>query len=180
MTPPIRKEGPMTASITAARPTGEAEFVEAMSAVTQPVAVVTAATTEKPFGLTVGSFVSVSVQPMLISVSLNNQSLTLDSAEQTRRIGVNLLGAGGRAIAVQFARSGIDRFAGIIWRWDRGLPRLGQGQIWIPCSVERLVPAGDHTIVIARVDGVEQVPGATLAYRARSYVTTTPIPADEI
>jgi flavin reductase (DIM6/NTAB) family NADH-FMN oxidoreductase RutF len=154
-------------------------FIEAMSAVTQPVSVVTAAAPDRPFGLTVGSFVSVSVRPKLISVALNNQSLTLTAAIETGRLGVNILGLDGTATAARFARTGVDRFASVPWRWDQGLPRLELAQIWIPCSLRSAIAAGDHTILLAEVDDVTRVPGPTLAYRDRGYVAAQALPEPE-
>ena len=62
---------------------------------------------------------------------------------------------------------------------DQGLPRLELAQIWVPCSLRSAVAAGDHTILLAEVDDVTQVPGPTLAYRDRGYVTAQPLPAAE-
>ncbi|SEG93371.1 Flavin reductase like domain-containing protein, partial [Actinacidiphila yanglinensis] len=54
----------------------------------------------------------------------------------------------------RFATSGIDRFAAPT-RWrrlERGEPVLEGVAGWLRVGIEQVVPAGDHRIVIARVE----------------------------
>jgi flavin reductase (DIM6/NTAB) family NADH-FMN oxidoreductase RutF len=68
---------------------------------------------------------------------------------------VNFLDAEQEDVARRFATSGIDRFAAPT-RWHR-LPGGGQPVLegvngWLRVRVEQVVPAGDHRIVVARVE----------------------------
>ncbi|MEU4311127.1 flavin reductase family protein [Nocardia sp. NPDC024068] len=146
-----------------------------MASITQPVAVVTAAEQTHPLGMTVGSFVSVSLDPQLVSVSLHNGSRTLAAALATGRLGISVLGADAAPIGAQFAARGRDRFAGIAWTMQAGLPRLTAAPTWISCRVAQAIPAGDHRIVLAAVQAVEHRPGATLTYRDRTFGTHVPV-----
>jgi flavin reductase (DIM6/NTAB) family NADH-FMN oxidoreductase RutF len=67
---------------------------------------------------------------------------------------VNFLGAEQEDVARRFATSGIDRFAAPT-RWLRlpgGQPVLEGVSGWLRVGVEQVVPAGDHRIVVARVE----------------------------
>ena len=57
--------------------------------------------------------------------------------------------------------------------------RAGKAQIPPPGRLLPTDAAGDHTILLAEVDDVPHVPGPTLAYRDRGYVTAQPLPAAE-
>src|SRR6476659_631082 len=83
------------------------ELREVMRRFPAPVAVVTAAVDGERFGLTVGSLVSLSLEPPLVGISIGKDS---SSHEPIRRAGgwtASLLGAGQTQVAQQFARSGI-------------------------------------------------------------------------
>jgi 3-hydroxy-9,10-secoandrosta-1,3,5(10)-triene-9,17-dione monooxygenase reductase component len=55
-------------------------------------------------------------------------------------------------VSTAFATTGGDKFAGFTWhKAANGAPVLDGAAAWIECEVARVVPAGDHLFVLARV-----------------------------
>lgn len=120
------------------------------------VAVVTAGEWRRPVGLTVTTFTSVSLTPALVSLLVARSASVWPTFEQSARIGVHLLPAHARELAMTFARPGIDRFAPPTrWAPDiHGVPVLQDAGIRLSCVVHQLIPIGDHVLVVARVEAV--------------------------
>ncbi|MEV2246693.1 flavin reductase family protein [Streptomyces sp. NPDC049970] len=117
------------------------------------VAVITAAG-EKPVGFTATSLNSVAAEPPLVSFGVGTSSSSWPVVAEAEYIGVHLLGEDQRELAATFARSGADRFGPPTdWRTGpEGVPLLGGVVAWLVCRVVARIPAGDHRIVIARVE----------------------------
>src|ERR1700753_941899 len=97
-----------------------------------PVHVVPSHVDRKPHGTTVSAFSSLSLEPPMILVSLDQNSDLLKIIQETGRCGVTVLASGQQSLATTFARKGADKFAGVAWYMDHGAPRLaGKGQ-WLP------------------------------------------------
>ena len=149
------------------------ELREVMRRFPAPVAVVTAVVEDERFGLTVGSLVSLSLQPPLVGISIGQDS---SSHEPIRRAGgwaASLLGAGQTRVAQHFARSGIPPLA--LWNdvEVRDSPRgpLVEGAIgWLGCRTVSEHEAGDHTIFIGEVEWIELGAAAQgLVYRGSEF-----------
>jgi 3-hydroxy-9,10-secoandrosta-1,3,5(10)-triene-9,17-dione monooxygenase reductase component len=117
------------------------------------VAVVTALDGDEPIGMTIQSFCSLSLDPPLILICPGLSSTTWPRIAPTGQLCVNLLAEGQETIARQFARSGGDKYAGVVWQpsADTGSPMLEGALAWIDCRVESSHPGGDHLIVVCRV-----------------------------
>jgi flavin reductase (DIM6/NTAB) family NADH-FMN oxidoreductase RutF len=148
--------------------TGE-ELREVMRRFPAPVAVVTTELDGERFGLTVGSLVSLSLDPPLVGISIGKDS---SSHEPIRRAGgwaASLLGADQVAAAQHFARSGIPPVAlwiGVDVR-DGARGPLVEGAIgWLECRTVSEHDVGDHTIFVGEVESTELgATGGGLIYR---------------
>jgi flavin reductase (DIM6/NTAB) family NADH-FMN oxidoreductase RutF len=149
----------------------EQDFRDVMAEVCSPVTVVTSVYTAQPHGTTVCAFASLSLRPPMITVALDRSSDLLAKVRASGRLGVNILGSGQDRLAVQFARKGTDKFAGVDWYVDHDLPRLSRAVGWLVCTVEQVVDGGDHALVIAAVQHVDCAPAAPLAYHRRVFGT---------
>ncbi|MFI5653796.1 flavin reductase family protein [Streptomyces anulatus] len=117
------------------------------------VVVVTADSGRGPVGFTATSLTSLSLDPPLVSYGIGVAASSWPHVEAAASTVVNLLGADQESLARTFATSGIDRFAApTAWRrLPEGEPVLDGAAGWLRLETERIVPAGDHRIVIARV-----------------------------
>jgi flavin reductase (DIM6/NTAB) family NADH-FMN oxidoreductase RutF len=106
-------------------------------------------------GLAASTFVPVSLHPPLVSFCVQNTSTTWPKLKDRPRLGISVLGElhddAARALA---ARTG-DRFAGLrTVSTENGAVFIEGTTVWLESSIEQLVPAGDHTIVILRVNDI--------------------------
>lgn len=121
-----------------------------------------------PAGLTVSSFVSVSLDPPLVSFCAARSSTTWPRLRAEGRVCVTILSERQAAAATQFAARVADRFPGVGWRPSPGgLPILDDGLAWLECTIEDEYPAGDHVIVLCRADRLAESAGGGPLLRFR-------------
>ncbi|MFG2329700.1 flavin reductase family protein [Streptomyces sp. NPDC048604] len=160
---------PSTAAVPAGDPgiphaegVSDDEFRAAMSRLASGVVLVTAHDPEdgprgEDVGMTATAFMSVSLDPPLVLVSLRNGSRMDDLLEEVPTWAVSLLSESQRHVAGRFAMKGrvSDRllFADVPWTRGEtsGAPLMGGALATLECRTENRVLAGDHTLVIGRV-----------------------------
>ncbi|MGI5269873.1 flavin reductase family protein [Nonomuraea sp. CA-218870] len=130
-----------------------------------------------PCGLAANSFTSVSLDPPLVAFCVAYSSTSWPLLRAAKVITVNMLAEHQRAVCVQMATRGGDKFAGLTWRDSpAGNPVLDGALAWIDCRVEAEHPAGDHVIVVARVLQLDtHADGGPLVFYNRSYGGFDPI-----
>ncbi|WP_175407469.1 flavin reductase family protein [Streptomyces sp. TRM64462] len=132
---------------------------------------------DEDVGMTATAFMSVSLDPPLVMVSLRNGSRMDDLLAEQPLWGVSVLAESQRHIAGRFAMKGrvSDRllFADIPYTRGEvsGAPLVGGALTTLECRTERRVEAGDHTLVIGRVLTVAlpSPQGAPLLYYRSRY-----------
>ncbi len=127
---------------------------------------------EQPLGFTANSFTSVSLDPPLILVCLANSSMNYDTLINADGFAVNILAETQIDVSNTFARPVEDRFAAVPWRnGPQGSPILDNVSAWFDCSMHQTVEAGDHVILIGKVEAFESSTLAGLGYARGAYVT---------
>ena len=127
------------------------------------VAVVTVAAGDGAAGMTLNSFVSVSLDPLMVLVSLAHGSRTLAAVEQVDLFAVSFLMRSQREVALRFARRGGVFPYYLVEERDRCLfVRGALGQL--ACSVVSRVPAGDHDLVVGQVVALRREDGEPLVF----------------
>lgn len=111
----------------------------------------------EPHGMTVNSFATISIDPLLVLVSINNNSRTYERITRSGVFAVTVLGSCQQHVARWFADStrpaGVAAFAGMPWRpapHSRS-PILLEGVSYFDCVVDQMHLAGDHTMVVGAV-----------------------------
>jgi flavin reductase (DIM6/NTAB) family NADH-FMN oxidoreductase RutF len=122
------------------------------------VAVVTVDAPGGAQGMTANAVASLSLDPVLVLVCFDNDARTLPEVERAGRFGVNMLAAGQEHLARRFASKQAAKFADVPHSVHDGIPVLEGTIAWVGCDLERLVPAGDHTIGIGAVHAAELGP----------------------
>ncbi|MFI7601298.1 flavin reductase family protein [Actinoplanes sp. NPDC049681] len=131
-------------------------FRAVMGSFASGVAVVTTRTPAgEPYGLTCSSVCSVSADPPLLLACIRTPSRTLDVLRESGVFAVNFLDAHGREISRRFAGPVQDKFDGVPWRpgTARGVPVLDRVLAHAECSIQQLIDAGDHVVVIGLLVG---------------------------
>ena len=125
-------------------------------------------------GMTANSFTSVSLDPLLILISVDQNARMLSYLKVQRRFGVNILKDTQQTTSEQFAKplqeeSAIERL-GIKFRWtDSGIPLLEDALAHLACNVLAEHAAGDHTLFIGEVESMEAGEGNPLLYHMGKY-----------
>lgn len=103
-------------------------------------------------GLAASTFVPVSLDPPLVSFCVQNTSETWPKLRGLPSLGISVLGEAHDAAARTLAAKTGDRFAGLqtVSRGS-GAVFIEGTSVWLESTIEQLVPAGDHTIVLLRV-----------------------------
>ena len=123
-----------------------------------------------PHGLTVSSFTSVSLDPPLILICLGHAVSAIHHFRAASHFGINILAEGQRALSAHFARKGHDRFEGVAWQaGPTGVPLLAGVLAAIECSVYRIVPMGDHDILVGEVVHTQVHEGEPLLHLGGKY-----------
>jgi len=148
-----------------------AVFRRAMGQFATGITVVTGRDPEgRPFGLTVNSFTSVSLEPPLVLFCLANRSELNAALGLTKRYAVSILSEEHEDLSNRFAKPGADRFAGLeMVEGEHGLPLVPGALAWLECRVTDVHPGGDHAIYVGEVLRIEVRPGRPLLYHASAY-----------
>ncbi|WP_329250024.1 flavin reductase family protein [Actinoallomurus sp. NBC_01490] len=110
----------------------------------------------RPVGMTVSSFTSVSLTPPLVAFLPGKTSSTFPVIAERGTFCVNVLAAGQEPVCRALAVSGEDKFTEVAWRpGPHGDPVIDGVVAWIGCTIEAVHEAGDHRIVVGRVDELD-------------------------
>jgi flavin reductase (DIM6/NTAB) family NADH-FMN oxidoreductase RutF len=159
--------------------TSAQRFRTVMAQVPTAVSVVTTPADGTPHGTTVSAFMSLSMDPPTLLVSLASTSSFLARISIGSPVGVNVLSDQQAELAIQLARKDKDmRELAASWEVSDGRPARIPGCLaWMSFTVTELIPAGDHTLVTGTVIEAESGSGAPMVYWRRTYGTHTAAPA---
>jgi len=147
---------------------------QAMRHWTTGVSVVTSCADGRCHGMTVNSFTSVSLDPPLVTVTMNRGARTQALVEQSRVFGVTILREGQEAISERFAgrhTEESDRLAGLeTFTLTTGVPLLKEGLVALDCRVVFEHPMPNSVLYIAEVVDIWfGEDGKPLVYHNRGY-----------
>ena len=136
------------------------------------IAVATTTVEGRRFGITVGSLVSLSLDPPLIGISIGRDTQAHELFREAGGFAISVLAGDQAAVAQHFARSvpPIAQWEGIATREGARGPLLADALAWLECTLGDEHAAGDHTLFVARVERIELGRrGQGLVYREGSY-----------
>jgi len=109
-------------------------------------------TAGKPFGLTVNSFTSLSLNPPLVIVCVDKTVDCYSCFDDSKVFAVNVLNEDQEELSRRFATKGLEKFEGIQWRMgENGSPLLDGVIGAIECKVTQSYEGGDHTIFLGEI-----------------------------
>ncbi|MFI5667425.1 flavin reductase family protein [Streptomyces sp. NPDC051704] len=133
-----------------------------------PVAIVTARGEDgEPAGFTCNAFSAVSAAPPLLMLCVGKGSRTLPAILSSGVFAMNFVAHRGRDTALTFAGKGRRKFDGVAWRRGlEGVPVLTEDAVaYAGCTLVETVEAGDHLLLIGRIDESETFRGAAALYQ---------------
>ena len=128
-----------------------------------------------PYGVTIGSLVSLSLEPPLVGVSIGRDAQAHELLREAGGFAVSVLAGDQAALAQHFARSAppIAQWQNVAMRDGARGPLLNGALSWLECSVRSEHDAGDHTFFVGAVERVELGrDGPGLAYRNGRYIAS--------
>lgn len=129
-------------------------FREVLASYPTGVCVITARNADgAKFGLVVGSFTSISLNPPLVGFFPGKRSRSWAGIKQAGRFCVNILGAHQADLCRRFSTRFDERFANLEHGASpAGMPLLEGTLGWIDCRIEQVVEVGDHWLVVGAVE----------------------------
>lgn len=130
-------------------------FRQALGRFPTGVTVVTARNGDgRPCGMTVNSFTSVSLDPPLVLVCIDRAATCHGPMIEAGTFAVSVLTEEQSDLAARFAVVPSEsRFQEVDWRESpTGDPVLEGCAAWLSCTLEASYPAGDHSILVGRVE----------------------------
>lgn len=108
----------------------------------------------EPIGISASSFTSISLEPALVSVSIQKSSTTWPRLRQLPKLGISILSENQTDICRALAGKG-DRFAHIDWEPSPyGALYIRDAAAGFECSIVQEIEAGDHIIVLFRIESM--------------------------
>lgn len=153
------------------------DFRTVMGQFATGVTVVTALDGDRPQGITVNALASVSLDPPLVMIALDQRRFIVPTIDASRRYAVNVLDEDQQWLSDCFAGANVtpgrEAFCGAAWHpGETGLPLLDGAIAAMECEVEDRFTAGDHYLYLARVGALslDHPDAPPLLYHRRRYL----------
>jgi flavin reductase (NADH) len=131
------------------------KFLEVLRTTKQNVFILAAEKGDEKHAMTVSSVFSVSLEPMSMMVSVNQQAGIHDVLEVNDKFSLNLLASNQIEIAeiCSGSEEGQVRFEHDDWEMEE-IPYLKNAQSNLFCSCKKIIPLYSHSLVIGEVDKI--------------------------
>lgn len=130
---------------------------------------VTIITTEKPdgsiHGMTASSFLSVSLDPALVSFCVKQEGSLVPLLKVGKTVGISILEASQQTISNQFAGFNEEEIAIPMAKKTAGATVINKALAWYSTKIHQIIPAGDHLMILCEVIDLDRVEeGKPLVY----------------
>lgn len=147
------------------------KFRDALGRFATGVCVITTIDSQKPVGMTVNSFASVSLDPPLVLWSLQNNSDMYEVFASAKHFAINILSKEQQGHSNAYAKKGDHLLQADHYRIGKyGSPIIRDALTTLECKLEVCHDGGDHLIVIGRVRDMHTRPtGEPLLFFSGGY-----------
>jgi flavin reductase (DIM6/NTAB) family NADH-FMN oxidoreductase RutF len=123
-----------------------------------------------PVGMAASSFVSLSLDPPLVAISIQRTSTSWPRLRQVERLGVSVLAQDHEDVCAKLSGKG-DRFVSVEWMpLDTSAVLIDGASAWLECALFDEVSAGDHTLAILQIHRLRTNPAvAPLVFHASRF-----------
>ena len=125
-------------------------FRSAMGKFATGVTVITTEIDGQAHGMTANAFMSVSLDPKLVVISIGEKAQMLDKIKHSKKFAVNILAANQQELSMIFAGQ-IKEKIDVSFENLGGLPVLKGAVAQVACEVVNEHVEGDHTLFIGKV-----------------------------
>ncbi|MGV9711104.1 flavin reductase family protein [Gordonia sp. NPDC003424] len=127
--------------------------------------------TSEMVGMAASAFTTVSLDPPLVSLCVQNTSTTWPRLRNASAIGLSVFAYDQSDLCRQLAGPSARRFAGIVpFGTDDGALFIPDAAANLSCSLHNEIPAGDHTLVLLQIEALRYDPGVEpLVFHASTF-----------
>lgn len=123
-----------------------------------------------PRGLAVSAYMSLSLDPPLVVVCVQNTSSTYPALFEAGHLGINILSRTQRDVVDRFASKSDDKFAGLDWyAAPAGSPLIHGASASVEAEIKERFRAKTHVVIIARVRHLEVTEVEPMVYKAGKF-----------
>lgn len=144
------------------------EFRNAMGRFATGVTVITTNDGEDVHGMTANAFMSISLDPKLITISIDNNANMLGKIMASGQYGVNFLSDEQQDISMHFAGQK-EKEEAIDFDEIEGVPAIKGSLASVVCDVDQTIIVGDHTLFIGKVLDLKLSDGNPLTFFCGKY-----------
>ncbi|OZU90200.1 flavin reductase [Virgibacillus indicus] len=128
-------------------------FRDAMGKFATGITVITTEYNEDISGMTVNAFMSVSLEPKLIAISIDEKASMYPKLQKTGKFGLSILAEDQKELSMIFAKQ-IKKNREIVFKMQDTVPVIEDSIVTLSCNVKETAEAGDHIIFIAEVTDI--------------------------
>lgn len=143
-------------------------FRNAMGKFATGVTVITTELNGEVHGMTANAFMSVSLNPKLVVISIGEKAKMLNKINESGKFAVNILGDDQKEVSMQFAGQLKEQF-NVEFEQLGELPVVKNSLANIACKIHSRQAAGDHTLFIGEVTDIVLREGAPLTFFEGKY-----------
>lgn len=142
-------------------------FRDAMGKFATGVTVILTEIEGEPHGMTANAFMSVSLDPKLVVISIKENARILPKIQQSKKFSVNILASSQEYLSKIFAGQIKDQK--VTFERLADLPVIPDALAQISCEVSAAHVEGDHTLFIGKVKDIVIQDGDPLLFYAGKY-----------
>jgi flavin reductase (DIM6/NTAB) family NADH-FMN oxidoreductase RutF len=151
------------------------EFRNCLGRFATGITVITTEVDGQAHGMTANGFMSISLDPPLVVVSIGNKTRLNSLLPQSRRYGVSILGENDEAFSRHFAGRPVEGLE-IPFVRKMDMPVLDGAVACLVAKVVEVFPGGDHTLYLGQVEHLEWRDARPLLFYSGKYHQLPPEP----
>lgn len=144
------------------------KFRQAMGQFATGVTVITTEYGQEVIGMTANAFMSISLDPKIVAVSIGEQASMYEILSKTNKFGVSFLREDQQDMSELFARE--DEYGQRdMFTFKKDIPVLKDCLAHLTCHVMQSTKAGDHLVYFGEVKDLEIFSGEPILYYGSEY-----------
>ena len=103
------------------------------------------------YGMTASSFLSVSLDPALVSFCIKKEATLFSLLKEGKIVGISILASDQKEISNQFAGINKEEIAVPMTRKAAGASTVAGALAWYSTKITQIIPAGDHFLILCEI-----------------------------
>lgn len=149
-------------------------FRNAMGRFATGVTVVTTQVGDEAHGMTANAFMSVSLDPKLVTISIDHNARMYERIKESQQFAVSILTDEQKDVSMHFAGQKEDPSV-VEFDYISGIPVIRDALASVVCDVAESFEVGDHTLFIGQVLEIKLTDGNPLAFFGGKYGSYQPV-----